>query len=580
MLSIPRTSTRHVMIRPLLRLGLSLVLLASAHTVLQAQGSSSSSPEKPVPRAPVSTSVPSQGEVLERPSPKPGMPRQPQNQPRNQPRNQPQNQPQKPSRTHPAPSPSSDQAALYSLIGSRCFRPGDLIMIRGKGLKNTGDYSLQIELPGGQRTVDVVAWQGARLIAQLGNWQKLAGGHRYRLQLVDGRGRAVGQPSTVEFELCASIQTNGGTTVDRQSDAAVPGEVAVLFSSQDGDLERQISALGYRISERLQLEALNQQVYRVAVPADKALNEAVSELRAALPDAVVDVNSLYDLQASPRYYARRAINWPKDPLGCASGGRKIRIGLIDGALDLSHPALAAQSIVQKRFADGGETPQDLNHATGIAALLVGRPGTKTPTGLLPAARLYAAEVFHRDSSGADRASTIKISTALNWLADEGLRVVNLSFAGPRNAVLSASLAQAQRLGMVLIAAAGNFGPKASPAFPAADKAVIAVTALDSRRKLYRKANKGDHLDFAAPGVDIWTAKSGGGGTYRSGTSYAAPYVTAIAAAIMSEDPRRSPGLVVESMRRDATDLGMPGKDRHFGWGLIQTPKSCHGGDEN
>lgn len=451
-------------------------------------------------------------------------------------------------------------------------------MIRGKGLKAASNYSLQIELPDGQRPVSVLAWQGVRIIAQLGNWQELVGGHRYRLQLVDDERRATGHPSSVEFDLCASVQTNDEATgirrSDVQSDRAVPGEIAVLFSSQRDDLERLISALGYRVAERLELAALNQQIYRVSVPAEKALSEAVSELRAALPDAVVDVNSLYDFQGSPRYYARRAINWPKDPLRCANGGRKIRIGLIDGALDLGHPALAAQSIVRKRFGDGSEDPQELNHATGIAALLVGRTGTKTPTGLLPAARLYVAEAFQRDTSGTDRASTLKISSALNWLAAEGLRVVNLSFAGPRNAVLSANLAQAQRLGMVLVAAAGNFGPKAPPAFPAADKAVVAVTALDARQKLYSEANRGGHLDFAAPGVDIWTAKAGGGGTYRSGTSYAAPYVTAIAAVVMSEDPRLSPGLVIERLRRDATDIGRPGKDSYFGWGLVQAPRSC------
>ena len=46
------------------------------------------------------------------------------------------------------------------------------------------------------------------------------------------------------------------------------------------------------------------------------------------------------------------------------------------------------------------------------------------------------------------------------------------------------------------------------------------------RSIYKKANRGDYIDLAAPGVDVWTAKAGGGGSYRSGTSFAAPFVVA------------------------------------------------------
>jgi subtilisin family serine protease len=68
---------------------------------------------------------------------------------------------------------------------------------------------------------------------------------------------------------------------------------------------------------------------------------------------------------------------------------------------------------------------------------------------------------------------------------------------------------------------GN-GGKEAPAYPAAHPDVIAVTAIDADARIYKKANRGEYIDLAAPGVDVWAAKAGGGGSYRSGTSFAVP----------------------------------------------------------
>ena len=470
---------------------------------------------------------------------------------------------------------------MQRLIGPHCLRPGDLLVIEGKGLDAARGFSLKLQLPGDQQRlkVDVNSWQGSRLIARLMESSHLRGGHRYGLILLDRDGRRViGPAPVIEFEICqlAAGETTpaGQPPASRRFNQAVPGEVTLLTGAQDPDPEGTITALGYGVAQREPLTALGQEILRLSVPESKTLGEAVGELQAALPNAIVDLNSLYELQNGPRYYAKRAIKWTDDFLRCVDGGRNSRIGLIDSGLDASHPALAEQSIEQKSFIDHRQNPEGLDHATGIAALLIGRPGVGTPIGLLPAARLYVAEVFERDGKGPAKTSSFRLSLALNWLAEERLRVVNLSFAGPRNAVFSANLAQASRQGMVLVAAAGNFGADAPPAFPAAEKSVLAVTAVDARNRLYTKANRGSHIEFAAPGVDVWTAKTGGGGAYRSGTSYAAPYVAAIVAAEQSLNPRQSSGLIVEGIRRAAEDIGHEGRDNRFGWGLVRAPESC------
>ena len=70
------------------------------------------------------------------------------------------------------------------------------------------------------------------------------------------------------------------------------------------------------------------------------------------------------------------------------------------------------------------------------------------------------------------------------------------------------------------------------------------------------------------------ARAGGGGAYRNGTSYAAPYVAAVVAVELALNPRLSIGLLKEGMRRRALDLGPTGKDPRFGWGLVRAPKAC------
>jgi subtilisin family serine protease len=126
---------------------------------------------------------------------------------------------------------------------------------------------------------------------------------------------------------------------------------------------------------------------------------------------------------------------------------------------------------------------------------------------------------------------------------------------------------------VMVAAAGNDGANAEPAYPAAWPGVIAVTAVDGRLNVYREANRGDYVELAAPGVDIWAARAGAGGAYYRGTSFAAPYVTAAMAAGQRRGNSSRSG-DRQRLRQQARDLGEPGKDPVFGFGLLQTEGAC------
>ena len=75
----------------------------------------------------------------------------------------------------------------------------------------------------------------------------------------------------------------------------------------------------------------------------------------------------------------------------------------------------------------------------------------------------------------------------------------MSFAGPRDPAIERRLATARARGIILVAAAGNAGPNSAPLYPAADPNVIAVTATDDNDRIFRSANRGNHIAIAAPG---------------------------------------------------------------------------------
>ena len=271
-----------------------------------------------------------------------------------------------------------------------------------------------------------------------------------------------------------------------------------------------------------------------------------------------------------RCYAQTAIQWKDNFSACA---RNARIGVIDTGFDLRHPAFKSQKIAQKAFVPEGKSPADTWHGTGVLALLAGRRDSGTP-GLAPDATYHAASIFYADEGGGSVTDTVSFLKALDWLSESGVKLVNMSFTGPRDDLVRKKIESLSARGVVFAAAAGNDGPTAEPAYPAAYPQVIAVTALTKDLRNYPYANRGAHIDVAAPGVDIWTAWPEAREGYRSGTSFASPFVTGILAIYPAEALRGSKDAILEHV--NIADLGPPGRDPIYGRGLLQAPSSCPG----
>jgi subtilisin family serine protease len=248
-------------------------------------------------------------------------------------------------------------------------------------------------------------------------------------------------------------------------------------------------------------------------------------------------------------------------------GQPTLVAVIDTGIDRLHPEIAG-AVAASFDAVGATEPPD-SHGTGIAGAIVAHGRL---TGIAPGARLLAIRAFTVSGSDAE-ATTLTIVRSIEWAVAHGARVINMSFAGPRDPEIARSIAAARRKGVVLVAAAGNDGPKAPTPYPAADPNVIAVTATDVDDRLLDVSNRGRHVALAAPGVDVLLPAPGARYQIATGTSFAAAHVSGIAALLFARDPRLSADAVRTALVANARDLGPRGRDDQFGAGLADAYKS-------
>jgi hypothetical protein len=267
------------------------------------------------------------------------------------------------------------------------------------------------------------------------------------------------------------------------------------------------------------------------------------------------------------------IEWTARHAACV---KNVRVGVIDTSFDTSHPAFRRLESVGRAFLDGKEpSPYDW-HGTAVLSLLAGNPDSGTP-GLVPDATFLLAAAFRSDMNGNASTDTVRLLAALAWLEDLDVDVVNMSFSGPEDPALARAIARMSKKGILFIGAAGNMGPTAPPSYPAAYPSVIAVTAVNRQGLNYKQANRGDYVDVSAPGVDVLTALPHGQQGFRTGTSFAAPFVTAIVAAGGADLTRLvSKASVMSHVATE--DLGPPGQDPIYGAGLARAPARCRSGE--
>jgi subtilisin family serine protease len=253
-----------------------------------------------------------------------------------------------------------------------------------------------------------------------------------------------------------------------------------------------------------------------------------------------------------------------------ASGANVAVAVIDSLIDVAHPDLAGSIAGQFDAVATADKPDE--HGTGMTGAIAAH---RRLLGVAPGARILAIHAFSPDAQHPQQATTQNIIAGIDWAIAKGARVINMSFAGPYDPLLQLALKKARDKGVVLIAAAGNMGPKSPPLYPAADENVIAVTAVDENDKLMPQANQGAHVALAAPGVNVLEAAPRATYNFTTGTSVAAAHVSGVAALIIERNPGIDPAALEEVLFSTARDLGAPGRDSLFGYGLVDPYRALH-----
>ncbi|MGE0741132.1 MAG: S8 family serine peptidase [Hyphomonadaceae bacterium] len=367
-----------------------------------------------------------------------------------------------------------------------------------------------------------------------------SGGHGSRED--DALYRQAGDPNFLAFD--AALARAAEIARDDLGREYVRDE-ALMLGGRD-DLDRAVEH-GYALISERTLHNDGRIVARLHVPRRLSVDRAVERLSALAPTATITRNTIFrgaQTRSAPSSTAPTRARVPAPNAGL--------IGVIDTGADVSN--LRSHVVALRAFGSDSYTPRE--HGTAVATIAVNN-----------GARVQLADVFTVSANGQPAASVDAIVAAVDWMMESGVPVMNISVEGPDNRILSEILERAARRGFIVVAAAGNGGPRADPAFPGAFDTAVAVTAVDSNNRIYARANRGDYISFAALGVRVQVQLRDESRTV-SGTSFAAPVVAARLAEAHRQPSTNGARAAIARLREQAVDLGQPGHDPIYGWGLV------------
>ncbi|HXL27980.1 MAG TPA: S8 family serine peptidase, partial [Bradyrhizobium sp.] len=288
-------------------------------------------------------------------------------------------------------------------------------------------------------------------------------------------------PRTITGEIVAEID---GALSDAQADELARRHGLVRLQSQNFPLIGATIGL-FRITDRRTVETASRQF-----ATDTSVRSVQPNFRHFLQEQKAALT-----EGDPAQYANAKLRLPQ--AHTLAHGANVTVAVIDSGVDVKHPELA--NAIADSFDALGSKEGPHVHGTGIAGAIVSHARLM---GSAPAARILAIRAFAVAPKGGESTSFV-ILKALDYAAAHGAQIVNMSFAGPNDALIERGISASVAKGIVMVAAAGNAGAKSPPLYPAANRNVIAVSATDSQDRLFAASNRGGHIAVSAPGVDIF-----------------------------------------------------------------------------
>ncbi|MGF1624185.1 MAG: S8 family serine peptidase [Alphaproteobacteria bacterium] len=365
-------------------------------------------------------------------------------------------------------------------------------------------------------------------------------------------------PSLPNLPVDQAIPTTPGPFVENQVLLLIP------LGSPPGAPQQIAAPIGLSVLREFDLQSLGLRAAVLSIPAGLDVVTAI-EFLTLTPNALAQPVYRYQLAAGPQY----ALDLMQVSTAHQfATGAQVTVAVIDTAVDVGHPAIAGRIAGIQDFV-GANAPDA--HGTAVAGLIAGGGAI---AGVAPGARILALTAF---AGGTGGGTSDRIAQAIDYAITAGARVINMSFSGPTDPVVTRLTQVALGRGRVVVAAAGNGGPNAPPSWPAAVPGVIAVTATGPDDRLYGSANHGSYISLAAPGVDVLSIAPQGRVGILSGTSMAAAHVSGLVALLLERHSSASPAQIRSLLERTAVDLGPPGRDTGFGAGRVDIVRALQTG---
>ena len=240
----------------------------------------------------------------------------------------------------------------------------------------------------------------------------------------------------------------------------------------------------------------------------------------------------------------------------------VTVAVLDTGLDHSNAMFLGRTVSAKsyNFAGHNSNIMDIHgHGTHVSGIIT----DATPSNV----QLMMLKIANNEGYS----SLLTIRTALQYAVKQKADVINMSVGfisvqAEKCTYLDKIINKAYEKGIPIVAAAGNNAVNVNYCYPACNKKTIAISALNQKEQLAYYSNRGKGIDFCAPGSEIVSAKAGGEMVSMSGTSMAAPYISAAIAYLRMMQGNLSVNGVYKELKIHCKDLGSAGKDVNYGWG--------------
>ncbi|WP_110928368.1 S8 family serine peptidase [Bacillus massiliglaciei] len=358
-----------------------------------------------------------------------------------------------------------------------------------------------------------------------------------------------------------------GPFLDRDN---ADSELMVKFRHPISDTRKQSILSSVHAKEIQSIGAINLSL--VSISSDKNKNDMINILlsfpevqRAELNNEVKPSYIPADSGFAKQWYAKKI--GMETVWDTSKGNSSIKIALIDGGVQMSHPELKGSFIKPYNIITKKTTLPSNEHGTHVAGIIAASMNKSGTAGIVPEVKLMPINVF-KDNE----ADIYTIIDAIEYASRSGADIINLSLTTEDyNEEFDQAIQRAYKKGIIIVAAAGN-EHTSKLRYPAAFKNVIGVSATDQKDRAAPFSNYGSYIDLSAPGSDIYSTLPGNKYGFMSGTSMAAPMVSGISALILSKDPFLTPNEILKILKSSSIDLGPKGWDAHFGAGRLDASK--------